>query len=171
MELLIPGLILVALMVWASTKIKRSAAKAFDAEHIEGDGFAIDKPDGFLNRYHVDSQYLFDAYSKDYGTGLKANVRAATAVVYSTDESINEAATLEQTRLMRSDRSERFELDGRHCIIVTGQEERDGHTFNVSEKLLECGAHTVVLKIETLPETSEELSRKIEHMVLSFNPR
>src|SRR6478735_1312021 len=119
MELLIPGLILVALMVWASTKIKRSAAKAFDAEHVEGDGFAIDKPAGFLNRHYDSSEYLFDAYSKEYGPGKADNVRAATAIVYSSDESINEAATLEQTRLVNSDRSERFELGGAHCIIVT----------------------------------------------------
>jgi hypothetical protein len=171
MELLIPGFILVAVMVWLSTKIKRTASEAFDAEHIEGAGFAIDKPDGFLNRNYDSREYLFDAYSKDFGTEKASNVRAATAVVFSTNEPINEAATLEQTRLFSSDRSERFELDGRHCIIVTGHEDREGHRFNVSEKLLECGAHTVVLKVEALPETSEELLRKIEQMILSFSPR
>jgi hypothetical protein len=171
MELLIPGLLLVALMIWASTKIKRSAAAAFDAEHIEGDGFALDKPDGFLNLQYGSSDHLFDAYSKEFGLGEASNVRAATAVVYSTDESLNEAATLEQTRLMNSDRSERFELDGRHCIIVTGQEDRDGHKFHVSEKLLECGARTIVLKVEALEETPEGLSRKIEQLLLSFSPR
>jgi hypothetical protein len=171
MELLIPGLILVALMVWASTKIKRSASKAFDAEHIEGDGFTIDKPDGFLNRHYDGGDLLFDAYSKDLGTGEADNIRAATAVVFSSDESINEAASLEQSRLINSDRSERFELNGRHCVIVTGEEERDGHVFRVSEKLLECGDHTLVLKVEAVQETQEELSRKIEQMLLSFSPR
>lgn len=171
MELLIPGLILVALMIWASTKIKRSAAAAFDAEHVEGDGFALDKPDGFLNRHYDNSEYLFDAYSKDFGSGRAGNVRAATAVVYSTDESLNEAATLEQSRLLNSDRSERFELDGRHCIIVTGNEEREGHSFHVSEKLLQCGGRTIVLKVEALVETPDELSRKIEQLLLSFSPR
>lgn len=171
MELLIPGLILVALMVWASTKIKRSAAKAFDAEHVEGDGFAIDKPDGFLNRYNEHSELLFDAYSKDYGTESAKNVRAATAVVFATDEPLFEAAALEQSRLMNSDRSEKFELGGARCIIVTGELERDGHSFNVSEKLLECGGQTRVLKAEMLKETSAELVRKIEQMLVSFSPR
>jgi len=171
MELLIPGLVLVAIMVWASTKIKRSAAKAFDAEHVEGEGFAIDKPDGFLNRHYDNSEFLFDAYSKDFGTGATGNVRAATAVVFSSDESINEAATLEQTRLLNSDRSERFEIAGSHCVIVTGNEERDGHIFNVSEKFLECGGRTIVLKVETLQETPDELIRKIGEMILSFSPR
>jgi hypothetical protein len=171
MELVIPGLILVALMVWASTKIKRSAAKAFDAEHIEGDGFALDKPDGFLNRHYDNSEFLFDAYSRDYGTEKANNVRRATAVVFSSDESLNEAASLEQSRLMKSDRSERFELNGAHCIIVTGEEERDGHKFGVSEKLLECGGRTLILKVEALQETPDELSRKIEQLLLSFSPR
>src|SRR3954462_6162642 len=98
MELLIPGLILVALMVWASTKIKRKAADAFSAEHIEGDGFTLEKPDGFLSKSYVEGAHLFDAYSKEYGTGTAADVRAATAVVSTTDETINEEASLEQSR-------------------------------------------------------------------------
>jgi hypothetical protein len=171
MELLIPGLILVALMVWVSTKIKRSAKQAFEAEHIEGDGFALDKPDGFLNRYHATGDLLVDAYSKDFGTGSADKVRAVTAVVFASDESINEAASLEQSRLVNSERSEIFELGGAHCIIVTGDEEHDGHKFNVSEKLLECGGRTMVLKIEALEETSDEFRRKIEQMLVSFSPR
>jgi hypothetical protein len=170
MELLIPGLILVALMIWASTKIKRSAADAFKEEHIDGDGFAIDKPEGFLVRAS-DGDFLFDAYSKEFGTGTADNIRAATAVVFSSDETINEAASLEQSRLENSDRSERFELAGNHCIIVTGKLIRDGHTFNVSEKLLECSSRTLVLKIEVLSETSDDLARNIQRMLLSFEPR
>jgi hypothetical protein len=158
-------------MVWASTKIKRKAADAFKEEHIEGDGFALDKPDGFLSRSHMDDEHLFNAYSKDYGTGAAADIRAATAVVYVSDESLNEAASLEQSRLEKSDRSERFELAGNHCIIVTGQLVRDGHVFNVSEKFLECGGYTRVLKIETLADAGDELSRKIEKLLLSFSPR
>jgi hypothetical protein len=158
-------------MVWASTKIKRKAADAFKEEHIEGDGFALDKPDGFLSRSHMDDEHLFNAYSKDYGTGAAADIRAATAVVYVSDESLNEAASLEQSRLEKSDRSERFELAGNHCIIVTGQLVRDGHEFNVSLKFLECGGYTRVLKIETLADAGDELSRKIEKLLLSFSPR
>jgi hypothetical protein len=49
MEILIAGVILVAFMAYASTRIKRSAAKAFEAETVETDQFVIQKPDGFLN--------------------------------------------------------------------------------------------------------------------------
>jgi len=171
MEIFIIGLIIVALMVWASTKIKRKAAQAFDAEEIHADGFTLTKPEGFLNRIYETGDKLFDAYSKDFGTGDNDNVRAATAVVYETDEPITEAASLEQSRLMKSDRSEMFELGGSHCIIVTGNSERDGRAYNVSEKLLSQGARTLVLKIEALSEPSAELARKIELMLVSFGPR
>lgn len=67
MEILIPGLILVALMVWASTKIKRDAAAAFEPETIETDEFVIQKPDGFLHVVNDDSGLDFRAYSREYG--------------------------------------------------------------------------------------------------------
>ena len=49
MEILIIGSLIVALMVYASTKIKRSAAQAFEEETIETDEFYLVKPEGFLN--------------------------------------------------------------------------------------------------------------------------
>lgn len=66
MELLIPGLILVALMVYASTRIKRSAARAFEAETVETDEFIIQKAEGFLHNLNGDPKYLFEAYSKEF---------------------------------------------------------------------------------------------------------
>ena len=79
MELLIPGLILVGLMVYASTRIKRSAARAFEAETVETAEFTLYKPDGFLSVLNGDPAYIFEAYSKDFGTGDDNNVRAARA--------------------------------------------------------------------------------------------
>ena len=65
MELLIPGLILVALMVYASTKIKKRAAEAFEPETIENQRYTLQKPEGFL--HVIDSpRHDFEAYSKDY---------------------------------------------------------------------------------------------------------
>lgn len=78
MELLIPGLILVALMVWASTKIKDKAAAAFVPETIETDEFEIRKPDGFLHVVNDDSGLAFRAYSKEYGKNELNGDRQAT---------------------------------------------------------------------------------------------
>lgn len=65
MELLIPGLILVALMAWASTKIKKRAAEAFEAETIDTSDYSLEKPEGFL---HVigSRDHEFEAYSKEF---------------------------------------------------------------------------------------------------------
>jgi hypothetical protein len=80
MELLIPGLILVALMVYASTRIKKTAAAAYEAETIESDEFVIQKPEGFLHNLNGDPKYIFEAYSKEFS---KANekLRAGTAAI------------------------------------------------------------------------------------------
>jgi len=67
LAILIPGLILVALMVYASTRIKRVAAEAFEAETIETDEFAVEKPDGFLNILNRDPALALDAYSREFG--------------------------------------------------------------------------------------------------------
>jgi hypothetical protein len=77
MELLIPGLILVALMAWASTKIKKRASDAFESELIETENYAVRKPDGFL---HVigDPDHEFRAYSKEFGGQNNSGDRRAT---------------------------------------------------------------------------------------------
>lgn len=67
MEILIPGLIVVALMVYISTRIKRKAASAFEAETIETDEFVIQKPEGFLHNLNAKPSNIFEAYSKDFG--------------------------------------------------------------------------------------------------------
>jgi len=93
MELLIPGLILVALMAYVSTRIKKSAARAFEAEQVTGDGFSLEKPDGFLVRTGGKAGLLFDAYSKDFGTtGGAENIRAAKAIVTVRSERLTKAA-------------------------------------------------------------------------------
>ena len=77
MELLIPGLILVGLMVYASTRIKRVAAEAFEAETVENEWFSIEKPEGFLNVIAPPDGLEFEAYSKDFGVGEAAEFKAA----------------------------------------------------------------------------------------------
>jgi hypothetical protein len=75
MELLIPGLILVALMVYASTKNKKRAAEAFEPETIDNERFTLQKPEGFL--HVLDSpDHDFEAYSKESGDDNYQSKRA-----------------------------------------------------------------------------------------------
>ena len=143
MELLIPGLVLVALMVWASTRIKRSAARAFEAEHIDGEGFSIDKPEGFLQKLDDSSEFVFEAYSKEFGRGVAGDLRAATAVVMAGDQG------------------------------SSGPDElvRDGHEYQVRTKTILSNSHRLTLRIEVLSEQFDDFARKIDQMLTSFTPR
>jgi hypothetical protein len=78
MEFLIPGLLLVAFMVWASTKIKRKSAEAFAAELIETKYFRLKKTQGFLNVLGPDGGLILDIYSRSFITSGKKDFRAAT---------------------------------------------------------------------------------------------
>jgi hypothetical protein len=90
MELLIPGLILVALMVWASTRVKRDAASAFEPETIETPHFIFDKPAGFLHVLNDDSGFELRAYSKEYGSGDNKGTRRAVIEVERLDGTAEE---------------------------------------------------------------------------------
>jgi len=79
MEILILGVILVALMVFVSTKIKKSAAQAFEQEAIETEDFKITKPKGFINPINEDSAVAFEAYTKELGENEAKNFRQAQA--------------------------------------------------------------------------------------------
>jgi hypothetical protein len=170
MELLIPGLILVALMAYVSTRIKRSAVRAFEPEAIHGDGFSITKPEGFLHLSEENTEYAFEAYSKEFGQGAADNVRAAHAIVIVGDADLGETAAIERSRLSNVDETEAFELGEAHCMILKGELLREGHKFQVSTKILRQAGRTFTLRIEVLEEPASDFARRIDEMILSFRP-
>src|SRR6187402_2381934 len=92
MELLIPGLILVALMVYASTRIKKTAAQALEPESIDTDVFEIEKPDGFLSVINGDPELEFEAYSREWGSDGAESIRQARAEIRILENSNLDAA-------------------------------------------------------------------------------
>ena len=101
MELAIPGLIIVALMVYASTKIKRMSAEAFAAEVVEGDKFVIEKPQGFLHVLNGDPQLAFEAYSKEFGKEHAEKIRQARFELRIDQPSDRDAAETEKALTKR----------------------------------------------------------------------
>ena len=59
MEILIIGGVVVLIMVFISTQIKKRAALAFEPETIDTEEFRLLKPNGFLYPLREDSVYLF----------------------------------------------------------------------------------------------------------------
>ena len=162
MEILIPGLILVALMIYASTKIKRTAAQAYELETIETEDFVIQKPAGLLAVIGGDPKFAFEAYSKEFGSGSASDVRKVTANITVFN--------------MGSQPSERDEIIGDVSNKIGGQSYRvteakrsvNNVAFKVFRKSGVKNGRVVRLEIISLTETTEESIRDIESMLQSF---
>jgi hypothetical protein len=163
MEILIAGLILVALMAYASTRIKRIAAKAFEAETVQTEQFVIQKPDGFLNIVNGDPQFAFEAYSMEFGTGDASAIRLGTATIKISDAGSD--ADLAGTEIA-SDIKE--VISEKHYRLIEGKRVNKETELRVLYKIAESQGKVFVLEITILPEAPDEFSRKVESMLDSF---
>ena len=164
MELLIPGLLLVALMVWASTKIKKHAADAFEPEFIETEDYALQKPDGFL---HVigDQEHELRAYSKGFGTGDNNGIRQATIeidVFPATDlrsvrDSVRKAATESEVTTQAT-----------NVIELNAEESANEMTVSAFYKIVAAEKQIYRLRFAVLPEYLEDHRSRIEETLDSF---
>lgn len=168
MELLIPGLILVALMVYASTKIKKTAAAAFEPETIETEKFLIEKPDGFLNIINHDPALELDAYSRDFGVENTADVRQARIEIrhYRVCKMTEAVAMIKERSTIKSDISEIF--NERKYRLIEAERIEKGIGYRDIYKLTENGPDVIELRVIALEETNDDISRKIDEIVLSF---
>ncbi len=168
MEFVIPGLILVALMVYASTKIKRRAAEAFEPEHIETEQFLIEKPDGFLNVLNRDPSLELDIYSKEFGTDEASGSRAARIELRIYEKRTLAFATkaLEEATKVTSKVSEM--IDGKKYIVLEAESVEKGIGFREMYKLAEKGGRVFELKLKSLEDADGDIIAKAEQMLVSF---
>lgn len=160
MELFIPGLILVALMAYLSTRIKKRAADAFEIELIETSDYALEKPAGFL---HVvgDPHHEFMAYSKDFGDDSDAGVRRATIeldVLPGTD-----IATIRDAICPASANAQVRDEE-----IVEADERANETDIRAVYKLIARGDSVYRLRFAVIAEHFDEFSRKIDDTIKSF---
>ncbi len=102
MEIFIIGIIIVALMAYASTKIKKAAGEAYKLEMLENEQFAITKPDGFIIPVKEHSEFMFEAYSKEFGEDEAEKLYQCWAIVNEKDgieydSNVCETEKIEQT--------------------------------------------------------------------------
>jgi hypothetical protein len=167
MELLIPGLILVALMVYASTRIKRTAARAFEAETVETDEFVVQKPDGFLNVLNLDPELSFEAYSKDFGTKGDLDIRAATAKLRVRDDSTVDDLIKEIASKTEVTNQLNEVVGDVHYRVIEGELTKGEAEYRVLYKLAEHADKTYELEVAALRSVPETL-RKAEALFDSF---
>lgn len=156
MEILVIGLLIVALMAWASTRIKRNAAAAYEAETIETDDLVVRKPEGFLHVLNDESGLLFRAYSKDYGTVGRRNVRQANI-----EAERHQGAALDAVLDAARAASESFEADaayidaGERAVTARSVRVRDGGECEVLHKFVTRGSNVIEVRAEVLAEHKE----------------
>ncbi len=165
MEILIPGLILVALMVYASTRIKKTAALAYEPETVETEDFVIQKPAGFLTVIGGDPRFAFESYSKEYGGETAPDFRKATAHITVHNAGSQPRGTDADDKIV-SDVSKKF--GGRSYRVTEARRTVRDVDFKVFRKSGETNGHIVRLEIVVLNETTDEFLRNIESMLQSF---
>jgi len=166
MELLIPGLILVALMVYASTKIKKNAAKAFETESIETEEFSITKPEGFLHPLNNDSEYAFEAYSKEFGQDHAEQIRQASAEILRLDDTNLDEQRNEISREVTAITAEKADSD--KIIFIEAEREEGNIVLDSFFKLVARGNKVYELRISVLPEYKDAYLDRIDEMLDSF---
>ena len=169
MEILIFGVILVALMVFVSTKIKKSAARAFEPEMIETEDFRIIKPQGFINPVNEDSAAAFEAYTKELGENDAKNFRQAQAnlrVITDSDfEAICENAKTSADRVL----SENWFENPRVYLLESETIEQDVTIFS-SWKIVENIRKRKIyeLQISVIKTYRENYATRTNEMISSF---
>jgi hypothetical protein len=164
MEILIPGLILVALMAWASTKIKKRAADAFEPESVETEDYFVRKPEGFL---HVigSRSHEFEAYSREFSAGDDSQTRRATIEIdVLPDPSLAEAR--ERINKTAPDLEVRREGPGLCEIIAT--ETANQTPVTAFYKIMAAGNKVVRLRFGVVTEHRGEFEQRIDETLDSF---
>ncbi len=164
MEILIPGLILVALMVWASTKIKKRAADAFEAELIETDEYRLNKPEGFL---HVigDEKHELSAYSKDFGKNDNSGIRQATIEL-----DVFRGGVLNQIRddVVGGSTDARVTSQTGTACEIDSEEAANEIPIRTFYKIVAAGDAVYRLRFAALSEHVDDYLRKIKETLDSF---
>lgn len=168
MELLIPGLILVALMVYASTRIKKTAAAAFEAETIENETFSLEKPDGFLTVLNGNADLLFESYSRDFGDEPAENIRQARIEVRKLAITTPEQAAKKIAGEAKVTSKTTEIINERKYLLIESERVEKGIGHVDLYKLAASGSDVVQLKIIALERTSEDVARKIQSLASSF---
>lgn len=155
-------------MVYASTKIKKTAAAAFEAETIETDEFLLEKPEGFLNVLNLDPALVLDAYSREFGVEPAADIRQARIQIrqYRVCKMSEAVALIAERSKVKSDISEL--VGERKYRLIEAERIEKGICFREIYKLSEKDEDVFELKVIALEDTNEDLLRKIDQIVLSF---
>ena len=171
MEIFIVGGIVVALMVFVSTKIKKSAAAAYQAETVETKAFTIYKPEGFLHPLNDDSEYAFEANSKEYGKNDADKFRQARAALRVISDSDFKTVCENAKKSAGKIKSKKFDENapaGRKIFTLTGETSESDVKILTFWKIVENNKKIYELKAAIIETYAEEFAERVGAMVKSF---
>lgn len=173
MEILIIGGILVALMVLVSTKIKNSAAQAFESEIIEMENFRLTKPDGFLHPLRDESAYNFEAFSKEFGEKNERNVwRAQIYLTTSKGQTFNSDCKniKKETGKTITEKVLKDVAEGERGCLFEREVSKDDVTYFEFRKIIESRNQqkTYDLKMLVLTSFRDEFVGRVDQLMNSF---
>lgn len=156
-------------MVYASTKIKRTAAAAFEPETIETDEFSIEKPDGFLNVLNRDPALELDMYSKEFGHEIASDKRQARVELrhYRVCKMSEAIAMIKERSTIKSDIAE--VINERKYRLIEAERIENGIGFREIYKLTDHGPDVFELRSVVLEDARDDIANKAEAIVLSFS--
>ena len=173
MEIFIVGIFVVALMVYVSTRIKKSAAQAYEPEMIEAEDYRINKPAGFINPVNDDSPFEFEAYTKDFGTDEAKNFRQARAKLRAISDSSFDAVCKYAKQSAGKITSKNFSENvarGQRVFLLEAEGTEDNVPIFSAWKIVESRERRKIyeLQISVLQEYKTEFADEIAEMIESF---
>lgn len=170
MEIFIVGLVVVALMVYASTKIKKSAAQAFEREEIETEDFSIIKSEGFLHPLHEKSPLAFEAYSKDLGKNDASKYNQAWVALRVVPDADFKTICGDVKASAEKIISKNYVENQRICLYETERTEKDVAILGFW-KIVESRQRRKIyeLKISVLQAYEAEYAFRAREMIESFD--
>ncbi len=175
MEILIVGIIVVALMVVVSTKIKKSAAQAFEREEIEADDFSLVKPEGYIHPLNENSDFAFEAYTKDFGEDEEAkNFRRSRATLRVISDSDFETICRNAKNIADKIQSKKFVEDEparQKIFLLENEKSEEGVKFFTRWKIVESRERRKIyeFQISVLEDYLEDYEDRAGEMIASFD--
>lgn len=156
-------------MVYLSTRIKRSAAQAFEREEIETDEFSISKPDGFLHPLNTDSGLAFEAYTREFGEDDARKMRQAMAEleVHEGGSAVRIRADIKKAagKVL----SEQTIREGeREAYLIDTERLEKGVPVTTLYKISGAGSKVYEMRISVLDEFKESYLQKSEELRAGF---
>ncbi|MCY7375705.1 MAG: hypothetical protein LH472_07005 [Pyrinomonadaceae bacterium] len=171
MEIFIIGLAVVALMVFVSTKIKKSAAAAYDSETVETEEFKLFKPEGFIYPLNDDSGLAFVANSKDWGKNEASKFRQARAALRVISNSDFKIICENAKKSAGKIKSKNFVKDapaGQKIFTLEGETLEDTVKILTFWKIVESRRKIYELRAAVIENYAEDFADKINEMTASF---